>query len=115
MATRCTPPSTDSSLPCIKAPEVSHPFRGQYRSEGKLKLAPFSCLILRLPDYGVLAFLPLAGKALDPDGRCFRIGIPESRGLRPAATLYARLVTIQESMESTPVPVAAMRQFQKGG
>ncbi len=46
------------------------------------------------------------------DGHRLRIGVPETRALRPAATLYARLVTIKGFMDPEAFLGAAGRQLQ---
>jgi CRISPR-associated protein Cas6 len=89
-----------------------HPVRGWYAGEGTLLLMPSSRLILRLPDARIREFLTIAGKTLDVDGHHLRVGVPETRLLRPAATLYARLVTIKGFMEPTTLLEAAARQIQ---
>lgn len=76
-----------------------HPVRGRYVGDGSLYLSPSSRLIFRLPDDQIRPFFKLAGKSPEVDGHRFRIGVPETRVLRPAANLYARLVTIKGFME----------------
>ncbi len=92
-----------------------HPIRGRYQGDGALALAAFSRLTLRLPDHGIPTFLPLAGKALDLEGHRLRVGVPEVRALRAAATLYARLVTIKGFLEPAPFLEAARRQLHDMG
>ncbi|MBI1893417.1 MAG: type I-MYXAN CRISPR-associated protein Cas6/Cmx6 [Candidatus Rokubacteria bacterium] len=92
-----------------------HPIRGRYVGEGNLHLTPFSRLVIRLPDDRIRPFLQLAGKTLDVDGYRLRVGVPETRALRPAATLYSRLVTIKGFMEPEAFLEAAGRQLQEMG
>lgn len=92
-----------------------HPVRGRYGGDGNLLLMPSSSLTLRLPDERIRVFLKLAGKTLDVDGHHLRVGVPETRLLRPVATLYARLVTIKGFMEPTTLLEAATRQIQEMG
>jgi len=101
------------------APEVHEakelgvqPIRGVYGGDGKLHLADFSRLILRLPDDQIRMYLTLAGKKLDVDGHSLRIGIPEVLLLRPVASLRARLVTIKGFMETETFLDAVKRQLQ---
>lgn len=89
-----------------------HPIRGRYRGEGELALLPPSRLTLRLPAHGIPSYLPLAGTVLALEGHPLRVGVPDVRGLHPAATLYARLVTIKGFMEPGPFLEAARRQVQ---
>jgi len=88
-----------------------HPIRGRYAGDGCLLLMPSSRLILRLPDERIRQFLKLAGKVLDVDGYQLRVGVCETRALRPAATLYSRLVTIKGFMEPDLFLEAAKRQI----
>lgn len=92
-----------------------HPIRGRYVGEGSLHLTPFSRLVIRLPDDRIRPFLQLAGKTLDVDGHRLSVGVPETRALRPAATLYSRLVTIKGFMEPEVFLEAAGRQLQEMG
>ena len=91
------------------------PIRGVYGGDGTLHLAAFSRLILRLPDDQIRPYLKLAGKKLEVDGHPLRVGVPEVRALRPAASLRARLVTIKGFMEEGPFLEAAKRQLQSLG
>jgi CRISPR-associated protein Cas6 len=92
-----------------------HPVRGRYTGGGFLHLSSSSRLIFRLPSDRVQPFLKLAGQVLDVDGHPFRIGVPEMRALRPATTLFSRLVTIKGFMESQAFLDAAQRQLQAIG
>ncbi len=92
-----------------------HPVRGRYDGAGDLLLMPSSRLIIRLPDGCIRVYLKLAGKSLDVDGYQLRVGVPETRALRAAAILYARLVTIKGFMEPTAFLEAAKRQMQEMG
>ena len=78
-------------------------------------LSPASRLIVRTPDDRIREFLKLAGKTLEVDGHRLRMGVPEVRALRPAAALYARLVTIKGFMESEQFLDAARRQLETMG
>jgi CRISPR-associated protein Cas6 len=88
------------------------PIRGMYGGDGKLHLADFSRLILRLPDDQIREYLTLAGKRLDIDGHVLRVGVPEVRLLRPVASLRSRLVTIKGFMVTDTFLEAAKRQLQ---
>lgn len=90
-----------------------HPIRGRYVGEGSLHLTPSSRLVIRLQDDRVRPFLKLAGKTLDVDGHQLHVGVPETRALRLAATLYARLVTIKGFMEPEVFLEAARRQLHE--
>lgn len=88
-----------------------HPIRGRYVGNGGLHLTSASHLTVRLPDDRIRAVLKLAGKTLEVDGHRLRVGIPETRALRPTAVLYSRLVTIKGFMEVDPFLAAARRQL----
>jgi CRISPR-associated protein Cas6 len=92
-----------------------HSMRGRYGGEGRLRLTPSSRLIVRLPADRIGPFLRLAGKRLDVDGCALVVGVPEARALRPASSLYARLVTIKGFMEVEPFNEAANRQLDTIG
>ena len=92
-----------------------HPIRGRYVGEGSLHATPSSRLIFRLPDDQIRPFLKLAGKSLEVDSDRLRVGVPETRVLRPAANLYARLVTIKGFMEPDTFLEAARRKLQEMG
>lgn len=92
-----------------------HPVRGRFDGNGCLLLSPASRLIIRTPDDRIREFLKLAGKTIEVDGHRFRVGVPEARALRPAAALYARLVTIKGFMESEQFLDAARRQLETMG
>lgn len=72
-------------------------------------------LRLRVPadQYGLV--LPLSGKRLDIGGQFIRLGIPSARPLMPAASLYARVVTIKKFTEAEPFLDAARRQLDSLG
>lgn len=89
-----------------------HPIRGRFDGNGCLVLSPASRLIIRVPDERIREFLKLAGKTLEVDGNRFRVGVPEVRTLRPAAALFARLVTIKGFMEAEEFIEAAKRQLE---
>jgi len=92
-----------------------HPVRGRFDGNGCLLLSPASRLIVRTQDDRIREFLKLAGKTIEVDGHRFRVGVPEVRALRPAAALYARLVTIKGFMESEQFLDAARRQLETMG
>lgn len=73
------------------------PLTGVGLPDGRLQLAPPSCLRVRLPDDAVKVALPLAGKRLDVAGSGVRLGVPAVRTLIPAPALAARLVTFKHA------------------
>jgi CRISPR-associated protein Cas6 len=70
---------------------------------------------LRLPAQYFAEVLPLAGKRLKIAEHTIRLGIPMARPLVPAASLYARMVTIKKFTEPLPFLEAAHRQLAKLG
>ena len=57
----------------------------------------------------------MAGKTIEVDGHRLTVGVPEIRLLKPAATLYARLVTIKKFLEPESFLEAANRQLDLAG
>lgn len=92
-----------------------HPIRGRFDGNGCLVLSSASRLVIRVPDDRIREFLKLAGKTLEVDGNRFQVGVPEVRMLRPAAALFARLVTIKGFMEAEEFLDAAKRQLEAMG
>lgn len=72
-------------------------------------------LRLRLPADNFGHVLPLAGKRLDFADHSIRLGIPSAHPLQPAASLYARVVTIKNFTEPEPFLEAARRQLDALG
>jgi CRISPR-associated protein Cas6 len=68
-------------------------------------------LHLRIPADRYGHVLPLAGRRLDLSGHIIRLGIPSARPLLPAASLYARAVTIKKFTDPEPFLDAARRQL----
>ena len=91
------------------------PIRGVYAGDGTLHLAPFSRLILRLPDEQMRTYLTIAGKTLEIDLHSVSVGVPQTRALHPVARLRARLVTIKGFLEDDSFLDAAKRQLEALG
>ncbi|MGI9105912.1 MAG: type I-MYXAN CRISPR-associated protein Cas6/Cmx6 [Pyrinomonadaceae bacterium] len=72
-------------------------------------------LRLRIPADRYGHVLPLAGCRLDISGHPLRLGIPTARPLMPAASLYARHVTIKKFTDPEPFLDAARRQLDALG
>jgi CRISPR-associated protein Cas6 len=89
-----------------------HPIRGRYVGDGDLQLTSASRLTIRLPDDRIRDVLKLAGKSLELNGHLLRVGVPETRALRPAGALYSRVVTIKGFMEAASFQAAAKRQLE---
>lgn len=70
-----------------------------------------SKLSLRIPAAHYRDVLVLAGKRLDIGGHQIRLGLPVARPLEPAASLYARVVTIKKFTEPDPFLEAVNRQL----
>lgn len=72
-------------------------------------------LRLRIPAdrYGYV--LPLAERRLDVAGCPIHLGVPSARPLKPAPSLFARIVTIQDFNEPEPFLDAAARQVSALG
>jgi CRISPR-associated protein Cas6 len=74
-----------------------------------------SFLRLRIPADRYGHVLPLAGRRLDISGHSLRLGIPLARPILPAASLYARIVTIKKFLDADPFLDAARRQLNALG
>ncbi len=74
-----------------------------------------AALHLRLPAAAFGKVIPLAGSRLDIDGHQLTLGLPTARPLTPAASLYARFVSIRNSTEPEPFLDAARRQLDALG
>lgn len=72
-----------------------------------------AALYLRFPADRYATVLPLAGQRLDIAGHTIRLGLPSARPLRPAASLYARTVTIKNHTEPEPFLEAARRKLSE--
>ena len=59
--------------------------------------------------------LKLAGKRLEVDGHAIRLGAPQIYLLKPATTLYARIVTIKGFTEPEPFLDAVCRKLDELG
>jgi CRISPR-associated endonuclease/helicase Cas3 len=80
--------------------------------KGMIALSTYGAsLHLRLPVPHFAEVLSLAGKRLEIAGHTIRLGPPMARPLSPAASLYARIVTIKKFTEPVPFLEAAQRQL----
>ena len=100
-------------IPAVHSDETVgiHPIIGRYVGGRQLALTDRSRLTFRLDSDRIAEILPLAGKALDLDGARLRVGVPETRALRPAARLRSRLVIIKGFLEPEPFLEAVRRQL----
>jgi len=92
-----------------------HPIIGRHIGNRTLALTERSRLVFRLDSDRIAEILPVAGKQLDLDGYLLRVGVPETRALRPAARLRSRLVTIKGFLEPEPFLEAVGRQLSDLG
>ena len=92
-----------------------HPIIGRHVGERQLALTDSSRLTFRLDSDRIADLLPVAGKSLDLDGHTVRVGVPETRALRPAARLRSRLVVIKGFLDPEPFLQAAKRQLAERG
>lgn len=75
-----------------------HPVLG-VRTGDTLALERRSLVKIRLPAQEIAALLPLAGKAIDVDGKVVTLGVPRIFALVPAASLVARMVTVASVLD----------------
>lgn len=72
------------------------PIPGLQGARGVIQIFTRSRIRIRLPAEAIPLVLPLAGKRLDLDGHCIRLGVPHVTAIRPAAVLRARIVTFRQ-------------------
>jgi CRISPR-associated protein Cas6 len=96
-------------LPALHSPNgvQIHPLRGRQLGDRLLQLGDGSQLVIRCAAVQIPTLVPLAGKSLDVAGRRLRLGVPEVRGLIPAAVLRSRLVTIKLAHSEATGPPSA--------
>ncbi|WP_320688532.1 type I-MYXAN CRISPR-associated protein Cas6/Cmx6 [Gemmata algarum] len=75
------------------------PLTGVRDEAGRLRLAPWSRLRVRLPAEAIPNVLPLAGRALDIAGARVALGAPSVEALVPAPALESWLVTFKHGEE----------------
>ena len=88
---------------------------GVARGDGVTHLDPQAKLKIRIPQDHVPLMLKLAGKRLEVDGHAIRLGAPQIYLLKPATTLYARIVTIKGFTEPEPFLDAVCRKLDELG
>jgi CRISPR-associated protein Cas6 len=91
-----------------------HPVKGM-AAGANLRLPRRSKLRLRLPADRVGEVLPLVGQTIAVGDARIRLGAPQLTPLRPAVTLYSRLVIIKGFMEPGPFGAAVQRQLDALG
>jgi len=100
-------------MPTLHADETVAiaPIRGQPTAGRRLRLTPYSRLVVRTASERIAELLPLAGKSLRVGDGSLLVGIPEIRPLIPTATLFCRLVVIKGFMQPDPFLAAVQRQL----
>lgn len=82
---------------------------------GHIHLPEGISLHIRVEVQWMPQFLTLAGKTLELNGHAIRLGIPRPFLLKPASSLYSRLVAIKGFTEVEPFKEAVQRQLSKMG
>lgn len=72
-----------------------HPIRGHRQVGGRLGIAEFSAITLRMPLDKLAVVAPLVGRSLELNGHSVRVRPPTVFPLVPSASLDARVVTIK--------------------
>lgn len=85
--------------------------RGRYLGDGLLGITPRTRLTLRLPISGIPTYLRLAGKSLDVAGHILHVGVPQTKTLIAAPTLYAHVVTTKNGFEQARFDDEVNRQL----
>lgn len=88
-----------------------HPIFGTRSGDRSLLLTDRSFLSIRIDSERFKEILPLAGKALQIEGREVRVGVPRPKTLTPSSRLYSRLLVIKGFMEPAPFLEAVQRQL----
>jgi CRISPR-associated endonuclease/helicase Cas3 len=88
---------------------------GAARGDGVTQLDQEARLKIRIPQDHVSLMLKLAGKRLEVDGHAIRLGAPQIFLLKPATTLYARIVSIKGFTEPEPFLDAVCRKLDEVG
>src|SRR5262249_51651529 len=88
---------------------------GVARGDGTMQLDQGAGLNIRIPQDRVPLMLKLAGKKLEVDGHPIRLGAPQIFLLKPATTLYARIVTIKGFTDPEPFLDAVCRKLDELG
>ena len=88
-----------------------HPISGKITDNRCLALAPRSSIIFRIEANRIKQILPLAGKKLRIGEHEVRVGVPQTKALKPNDRLYSRLVVIKGFMEPETFLEAARRQL----
>ncbi|MBY0451042.1 MAG: type I-MYXAN CRISPR-associated protein Cas6/Cmx6 [Cyanobacteria bacterium] len=81
--------------------------------QGHIHLQEGTSLYIRVETQWIPQFLTLAGKTLALNGHEIRLGIPRPFLLKPASSLYSRLVAIKGFTEVEPFQEALQRQLSK--
>lgn len=92
-----------------------HPISGWPSSGRLLTLVRSSSVTFRVPHAWYARLLPLTGQELDLRGHRLRLGVPKVYPLRPAPSLYSRLVTIKSYTEPTTFLERARQQLNELG
>jgi CRISPR-associated protein Cas6 len=88
-----------------------HRIRGQYATDGLLKLNGRSRLALRLPAAVLPNVLPIAGASFEVGGHKLRIGVPSSSLLKGADAVYAHVVTTRNGQDEDRFDAEIRRQL----
>jgi len=85
--------------------------RGHFVGNGLLRISARTSLTLRIPISCIPLYLGLAGKGLDLMGHKLQVGVPNTRALIPATTLYAHLVTTKNGNDQGRFQEEVSRQL----
>jgi CRISPR-associated protein Cas6 len=89
--------------------------RGRYIGDGLLSIQPNSWLVLRLPSSGLSPYINLAGSSLDLRGHIIQVGVPKTKALHPAPSLYSHLVTTRNGQDQDRFLAEITRQLAEIG
>lgn len=92
------------------------PVTGPHMGRGLLQIDPVqSRLRVRVSISDIPHVVKLAGKGLDIQGHCIRLGVPQVQALEPVPALIARTVTIKHATEADQMLKTARQQLDDAG
>jgi len=73
--------------------------RGRYVGDGLLDIHPNSWLVMRLKTSVLPGYINLAGKSIKLKDHIVQIGVPQTRSITAASSLYSHLVTTRNGQD----------------
>ena len=89
--------------------------RGRYIGDGLLDIHPNSWLVMRLKTSVLPGYINLAGKSLKLKDHIVQIGVPQTRSIQAAPSLYAHLVATRNWQDQQRFESEISRQMSELG